>query len=118
MTELTDFLPYIVVVWLAIIGLYGMATSGNLFHLIMCLCVFQSSIWILLLSIGYRREATAPIFDDVSPEVSVIDPVMQALSLTDIVVGATIVAILLTIAIQVHKRLGTLDPNQLNSIQK
>jgi len=118
MTEIIDFLPYLVVVWLAIIGLYGMATTRNLIHLIMCLCIFQSSIWILLLTIGYRRGATAPIFDDVSPDVFAADPVMQALSITDIVVGATIIAVLLALAVQVHKRLGTLDPNEFNSIQK
>jgi len=118
MSELLNFLPYLVVVWLAVIGLYGMATSRNIIHLIMCLCVFQSSVWIFLLTIGFWREATAPIFDDVSPEVSAADPVMQALSITDIVVGAAIIAVLLALAIQVHKRFGTLDPNEFNSIHK
>jgi multicomponent Na+:H+ antiporter subunit C len=39
--------------------------------------------------------------------------VVQALSLTDVVVGATVSALLLAIAVQVHKRTGTLDPDDL-----
>lgn len=118
MSELTNLLPYLVVVWLAIIGLYGMAASRNIIHMIMCLSIFQSSVWIFLLTIGFRHEATAPIYDDVPPEVTGADPVLQALSITDIVVGAAITAVLLALAVQVHKRLGTLDPDQFNSIQK
>lgn len=118
MTELATILPYLVVVWIAVVSLYGMATSHNLFHLIMCFSVFQSGVWILLLIIGFRREATAPIFDDIPPEVTSADPVMQAISITDIVVGATIIAVLLAISVQIYKRFGSLDPNKINFIQK
>ena len=117
MTELADLLPYLVAAWLAIIGLYGMATSRNLIHLVMCFSVFQSSVWVLLLTVGYQRQATAPIFDDVPLQATTVDPVMQALTITDIVVGAAVMAILLAIAVQVHKRFGSLDPSKLKSIK-
>jgi multicomponent Na+:H+ antiporter subunit C len=46
-----------------------------------------------------------------------VDPVVQALTLTDVVVGTTVTAMLLAIAVQVHKRYGTLDPEELRSMR-
>jgi multicomponent Na+:H+ antiporter subunit C len=46
-----------------------------------------------------------------------VDPVVQALVLTDIVVGATVTALLLALALQVHKRKGTLDPQRLRPLR-
>ena len=70
-------LPYVVAAWLFVAGLYGVVTSRNLIHQIICLSV------------------------------------VQALCLTDVVVGATVSALLLAIAVQVHKHTGTLDPENL-----
>ena len=38
---------------------------------------------------------------------------MQALTLTDVVVGVTVAALLLALAIQAHKHGGTMDPDEL-----
>jgi multicomponent Na+:H+ antiporter subunit C len=112
-----NFLPYGVAVWLFVVGLYGIITSRHLIHLIVCLAVVQSSTYVLLLSIGYRTGAGAPIFATVPPGTPAVDPVVQALALTDIVVGATVTALLLALAVQVHKRRGTLDPHRLRSMR-
>jgi multicomponent Na+:H+ antiporter subunit C len=40
---------------------------------------------------------------------------MQALALTDVVVGAAVTALLLALVVQVHKRAGTLDPDELRA---
>ncbi|MFC4638920.1 sodium:proton antiporter [Deinococcus hohokamensis] len=111
------FLPYVVVVWLVAVSLYGMVTSRNLIHLLVCLSVMQSSTYVLLLAIGYRSEATAPIFTDVPTGTSAVDPVVQSLMLTDVVVEATVVALLLAMIIQVHKHTGTLDPDELKALK-
>jgi multicomponent Na+:H+ antiporter subunit C len=55
-----SFLPYAVAAWLFMIGLYGIVTSRNFIHLIICLSIVQSSSYVLLLAIGYRTGATAP----------------------------------------------------------
>jgi multicomponent Na+:H+ antiporter subunit C len=105
-----SFLPYAVVVWLFLIGLYGMVTSRNLIHMVICLAVAQSSTDLLLLAIGYQAGAGAPVFASVPVGTPAVDPVVQALTLTDVVVGATVTALLLSLAVQTHKRTGTLDP--------
>jgi multicomponent Na+:H+ antiporter subunit C len=110
-------LPWLVAAWLLGIGIYGMATSRNYIHLIGCLSVCQSGTYVLLLGIGFRWGAGAPVFFDHPPGTPAVDPVMQALVLTDIVVGAAVTALLLVIALQVHKQRGTIDPQQLRPMR-
>jgi multicomponent Na+:H+ antiporter subunit C len=108
-----SFLPYAVAAWIVVIGLYGVVTSRNLIHLVLCLSVMQSASYLVLLSIGYKSHAVAPIFDTVPVGTRAVDPVVQALTLTDVVVGVTVTALLLALAVQAHKRYGTLDPEEL-----
>lgn len=112
-----SWLPYAVAAYLFIIGLYGIVTSRNLIHLVVCLSVVQSSTYVVLLSIGFRTGATAPIFLNLPPGTRAVDPVVQALTLTDVVVGVTVSALLLALSVQIHKRSGTLDPNGLTSLR-
>jgi multicomponent Na+:H+ antiporter subunit C len=110
-------LPYVVCVWVLLIGIYGVVTSRHLIHLIVCLSVAQSSTYILLLAVGYRKDFAAPVFIDIPRKTQAVDPVVQALTLTDVVVGATVTALLLAIAVQMHKRLHTLDPDELDPLR-
>ena len=59
------------------------------------------------LAIGYRTGGKAPIFADIPQRSRVVDPIVQALTLTDVVVEATVVALLLALVIQASKRYGT-----------
>ena len=90
-----SFLPYAVSAWVLLVGLYGIVTSRHLVHLIISLSVAQSSTYLLLLAIGYRTGGAAPIFIDIPVGTKAVDPVVKALTLTDIVVGATVTALLL-----------------------
>jgi multicomponent Na+:H+ antiporter subunit C len=109
-------LAYGVAAYLFLIGLWGMVRSRNLIHLVICLTVVQASTYVLLLAVGYRSGAAAPVFADIPSERQVVDPVVQALTLTDVVVEAVVVALLLTLAVQAHKRFGTLDPDEFGAI--
>ena len=110
-------LPYVVAVWLLLVGLYGIVTSRHLIHLIVCLSVVQSSTYVLLLAVGYRDDSAAPVFIDIPRDTPAVDPVVQALTLTDGVVGGAITAVLLAVAVQMHKRMGTLDPDELDPLR-
>jgi len=109
--------PYMVAGWVMVVGLFGIARSRNLVHLILCLSVVQSSTYVLLLAIGYRHDATAPIFQGIAPYRPAVDPVVQSLTLTDVVVEATVVALLLAMAVQADKRFGTIDPERLRPLK-
>lgn len=113
-----EVLPYLAAGWIFLIGCYGLATSRNLVHAVVSLAVVQSSTYMLLLAVGWKRGATAPVFGDIAPGAPVVDPIVQALTLTDIVVGATVTALLLALTIQVAKRHGTIDPVEIRSLEQ
>ncbi|HMI69448.1 MAG TPA: cation:proton antiporter subunit C [Solirubrobacteraceae bacterium] len=112
-----SFLPYVVAVWVCMVGLYGIVTSRHLIHTIVCLSVVQSSTYVLLLAIGYREGGAAPVFIDIPRNTPAVDPVVQALTLTDVVVGGAVTALLLAIAVQLEKHLNTLDPDELDPLR-
>ncbi|HEU5020157.1 MAG TPA: sodium:proton antiporter [Pseudolabrys sp.] len=109
--------PYLAAAWLFLIGLYGVVTSRDYVYLIGCLTVIQSATYVLLLAVGYKLGAGAPIFADHPPGTPAVDPVVQALVLTDIVVGAAVTALLLSLALQLQKHRGTIDPDELKPTQ-
>jgi multicomponent Na+:H+ antiporter subunit C len=108
-----SYLAYGVAGWICVVGLYGAITSRSLIHLALCLSVTQSSTYVLLLSIGYRRGGGAPIFKGTVVGTRSVDPIVQALTLTDIVVSVTVVGLILALALDVHTKTGTTDPEQI-----
>jgi multicomponent Na+:H+ antiporter subunit C len=112
-----SFLPFAVAVWLFLIGLYGVVASRNLISTILSLAVVQSATYLVLLGVGYRFGGQAPIFADIPAVSKTVDPVVQVLVLTDIVIEATVTALLLALAVQAHKRFGSLDPNDLRALR-
>ena len=110
---------YLVAGYLILIGCYGIVRSRHLVHAIVCLSIAQAGTYVLLIAIGYQRGgATAPVFGSTTkPNTHVVDPVVQAMTLTDIVVSATFTALLLALAIQVNKRHGTVDPDDLAALR-
>jgi multicomponent Na+:H+ antiporter subunit C len=103
-------LPYLLAAWILLVGLYGIVSSRNLIHLVVCVSVCQSGTYVLLLAIGYRKNATAPVFADVPTSRRVVDPVVQSLTLTDLVVAVAVSALLLSLALKAFDHHGTLDP--------
>jgi multicomponent Na+:H+ antiporter subunit C len=109
---------YVVSGALLLLGGVGLVRSRDLVHAVVCLSVAQSGTFVLLLAIGYQRDAPAPVFSPPSPPTNMVaDPLVQALTLTDIVVSGTVTALLLALAIQVAKQHGTVDPDELTALE-
>lgn len=109
---------YFVAAWLMLAGAYGIVRSRDLVHAVVSLSVCQAGTYVLLLAVGYQYHALAPVFGStVKPSKDVVDPVVQAMTLTDIVVSATVTALLLALAVQVNKRQGTVDPDELKALK-
>ena len=111
-----SLLAYLVAVWLFVVGIFGVITSRHLVHLVMCLSVAQASTYVLLLGIGYRKGGQAPIFGDIPTSARVVDPVVQALTLTDVVVSVAVMGLILALALDAHRLSGTVDPDGLADI--
>ncbi|HEX5225483.1 MAG TPA: cation:proton antiporter subunit C [Solirubrobacteraceae bacterium] len=112
-----SFLPFAVAAWLFVIGLWGVVSSRDLVRTVMCLTVVQSSTYLVLLAVGFRSGGKAPIVADIPAVSRLVDPVVQVLVLTDVVIEATITALLLALVVQAHKRFGSVDPNDLRPLR-
>jgi multicomponent Na+:H+ antiporter subunit C len=110
-------IAYGVAFWLFLAGMYGLCTTRNYLHATACLNVVQSATYVLLLGVGYRAGARAPVFKGVPHDAPAVDPVVQALTLTDIVVGAAVTALILSLAVQAAKRKGSIDPREFRPLQ-
>jgi multicomponent Na+:H+ antiporter subunit C len=111
-----SYLPYAAAAWICLVGLAGIATSRNLIHLAVCLTVTQSASYVLLLAIGYVKHGNAPIFKGQKLGTTAVDPVVQALTLTDIVVSVAVVALILALALDAHRLAGSVDPEKLSNL--
>ncbi|HWD73682.1 MAG TPA: cation:proton antiporter subunit C [Solirubrobacteraceae bacterium] len=112
-----SFLPYAVAAWLFGVGLWGVVSSRHMVRTIISLAVVQSATYVLLLAIGYRSGGQAPIAADIPPVAKLVDPTVQVLVLTDVVIEATVSALLLALVIQAHKRFGSVDPSDLRPLR-
>jgi multicomponent Na+:H+ antiporter subunit C len=99
-----------VALYLLALGFLGAVKGRGLIHLAASLAVIEASSYVLLLSLGYRNGGQVPVFVDHPPGAPVVDPVVQALVLTDIVVGTALTALILTFGRLMHEE-GDADPS-------
>lgn len=112
-----SFLPFAVAAWLFLVGLWGVVSSRNMVRTVLCLTVVQSSTYLVLIGVGYRSGAKAPVLADIPAVSKLVDPTVQVLVLTDIVIEATVTALLLALVVQGHKRFGSVDPADLRPLR-
>jgi multicomponent Na+:H+ antiporter subunit C len=117
MSRMIEVLPVAVGLWLLLAGLYGAATTRHLVHLVICVSVLHSGAWLLLLGVGHRPGVTAPTLDADVEGRALADPVVQALTVTDVVVGAAVTALLIALTFRVKRRFGQLDPHEVRVLR-
>ena len=105
---------------LIMLGLYGIMYMKNLMRIVIAFTIFNTGINIVMVSIGYIRNASAPILDAI-PETgttpNIVDPVPQALVLTAIVIGLGVTALMLTYVMKLHKDKKSLDINDFKDLK-
>jgi len=96
-----------------LIGLWGLLTQKNLIKIVIGFALFDTGIHILMVSIGYIKNRTAPIIDSAvdmnNAENLVVDPIPQALVLTAIVIGLGITALMLSYVLKMYQKKKSLD---------
>jgi multisubunit Na+/H+ antiporter MnhC subunit len=98
---------------LVLIGLWGMLTHRNILRIIIGFSLIDTGIHIVIVSIGYVTNGTAPIIDSAlrpSEAASrVVDPIPSALVVTAIVIGLSVTAVMLAYAIRLYESKKTLS---------
>jgi multicomponent Na+:H+ antiporter subunit C len=88
---------------LILVGLWGVLARPNLFKIAVAFCVLETGVNMLILSVGYIRGRTAPIYDaGALTATRMTDPVPQALVLTAIVIGLAVTALMLSYAVRLR----------------
>jgi multisubunit Na+/H+ antiporter MnhC subunit len=94
---------------LLIIGVTGMVVCNNSYRILLALAIAQAGVNLLLILIGYRPEARAPILGFGPENAPMVDPIPQVLVLTAIVIGVGVQALAISLLIKIRRRYGTLD---------
>ncbi|HAK47424.1 MAG TPA: cation:proton antiporter [Spirochaeta sp.] len=103
---------------LVLIGLWGALTNRDIIRMIVGFSIFDVGIHIIMISIGYISGGTAPIISSLSEVgASFVDPVPQALVLTAIVIGLGITAFMLTYAVNMYNKKGTLEIDKFEELK-
>ncbi len=101
-------------IFLMMVGFYILISQGNLIKKIVGLSVFQTSVFILYISMGKIRGGTAPILTEGDPIYS--NPLPHVLILTAIVVGVATTALGLSLVIRIHEAYGTVEEDEIHEI--
>lgn len=105
-------IPFIAVALLIMIGLYAVIFKRNLIKIVIGITLIQSGVNLFLITIGYRDKSIAPIHTG-NPEGVMSLPVPQALTLTSIVIGVAVLALMLSLIVHIYRHYGTLDVRKL-----
>ena len=102
---------YWIFILLMMLGFYVLISRGHLVKKIVGLNLFQTSVFILYISIGKIRDGTAPIITDGDPVYS--NPLPHVLILTAIVVGVATTALGLALIVRIKEAYGTVEEDEI-----
>ena len=111
--EILGHYNYWIVVVLMMTGFYIVIASNNLIKRLVGLSVFQTSVFILYISMGKISGGTAPIMAQGVKYYS--NPLPHVLILTAIVVGIATLALGLALVVRIHESYGTIEEDEIHA---
>lgn len=115
--ELGEQIPglynYWIVIFLMMAGFYVVIASGNLVKKVVGLSIFQTSVFMLFITMGKLRDGTAPILAEGIERYS--NPLPHVLILTAIVVGVATTALGLALVVRIKEAYGTIEEDEIQS---
>ncbi|MCV3769350.1 MAG: cation:proton antiporter subunit C [Wolbachia pipientis] len=102
---------YIIIIILMILGLYITINDKNLIKKMIGVNIFQASVLLFYISLGYIKNSLPPIV--VEPSFHLYsNPIPHVLMLTAIVVGIATFSVGLSITIKIEEKYGTINQNK------
>ena len=115
---ITFQIPFLAVMALIILGLYAVVFKRNLIKIVIGITLIQSGVNLFLIALGYREGSIAPIYTSSQPGGIMSLPVPQALTLTSIVIGVAVLALMLSLVIHIYRHYGTLDVRKIRRLKE
>lgn len=113
MNLIIDYYNYWIVVFLMMAGFYIVISANNLVKKIVGLNIFQTSVFMLYISMGKVSGGTAPILVEGVTQYS--NPLPHVLILTAIVVGVATTAVGLSLIVRIKRAYGTVEENEFEN---
>lgn len=113
MSFILDYYNYWVVVFLMMAGFYIVISANNLVKKVVGLNIFQTSVFMLYISMGKVSGGTAPIVAEGVSQYS--NPLPHVLILTAIVVGVATTAVGLSLIVRIKQAYGTVEENEFKN---
>lgn len=104
---------YWLVVLLMLGGLYIVIAHGNLIKKLIGLNIFQTSVFVLFITLGKVPNGTAPIALKGVSDVAYSNPLPHVLILTAIVVGVATIAVGLALVIRIQEAYDTVEEDEI-----
>jgi multicomponent Na+:H+ antiporter subunit C len=102
---------------LFLVGLYGLITKRDLVKIILASGVMGYAGNLMLVLLGYRREAAYPILEKGVQARAMVDPLPQALVLTSIVIELGVTALLSALAVRLYQKYKTYDISRIRRLR-
>jgi len=99
------------------VGLYCVLRKRNLIKIVIGLGIIEYAVNLFFILVGYRMHGRAPILAKEQEIVNMVDPLVQALVLTAIVIGLATTALIVAVAIRIYERYGTFDITKINKLK-
>lgn len=110
MSFVLEHYNYWVVIFLMMSGFYIVISANNLVKKIVGLNIFQTSVFMLYISMGKVSGGSAPIVAESITSYS--NPLPHVLILTAIVVGVATTAVGLSLVVRIKRAYGTVEENE------
>ncbi len=114
MTTVLGLFNYWVVIVLMMTGFYIVISRNNLIKKVIGLNIFQTSVFLLYISIGKLEGGTAPIIEPGFDRYS--NPLPSVLILTAIVVGVATTSVALALIVRIREAYGTVEEDEILEI--
>ena len=111
--EILGLYNYWIVIFLMMTGFYVVIARGNLIKKIVGLNIFQTSVFILYITVGKVSGGTAPIIVEGASDVVYSNPLPHVLILTAIVVGISTTALGLALIVRIKEAYGTVEEDEI-----
>ena len=112
---------YVLAFGLLLIGVYALVAKKNIVRIIIGIAILGYAVNLLLVLVGYRRDGVPPILADGQSSADLarraVDPLPQAMVLTSIVIGLSVTALAVALAIRLYDKYGTFDMNDIRNLR-
>ena len=112
MSQILGLYNYWIVIFLMMAGFYNVIARGNLIKKLIGLNIFQTSVFLLYISMGKVDGGTAPIVAEGVTTYS--NPLPHVLILTAIVVGIATTAVGLGLVVRIREAYGTIEEDEIH----